>query len=57
MNLSAPTRIVFLISLFLAVIGLLPLLGIALPSVGISIAWPLAVAYIVLAAGVLFKGL
>ena len=57
MKLSAPTKLVFLISLVLAIIGILPLLGVAIPSVGISIAWALALAYIVLAVGVLFKGL
>jgi hypothetical protein len=55
MNLSAPTQIVFIISLVLAVIGILPLLGVALPAVGFSTAWILVLAYIVLAAGVLLK--
>ena len=57
MKLSAPTKIVFLISLVLAVIGLLPLLGIAIPAIGASAAWALVVAYGLLAAGVLLKGL
>lgn len=57
MNLSAPTTIVFIISVALALIGLLPLLGIALPSIGISPIWALAVGYILLAAGCLFKGI
>lgn len=55
MNLSAPTKIVFLISLVLAIIGILPLLGIAIPSIGMSATWALVLAYVVLAAGVLMK--
>ncbi len=56
-KLSAPTTLVFLISLVLAILGVLPLLGITIiPSLGISAAWLLALGYIVLAAGCLFKG-
>ena len=57
MKLSAPTTLVFIISVVLAALGILPMLGIALPSVGISTAWLLAIGYIVLAAGCLFKGI
>lgn len=57
MELSAPTRVVFLISLALAIIGILPLLGVAIPSVGMSATWALVLAYGVLAAGVLLKDL
>ncbi len=57
MRLSAPKFIVFIISLVFALIGILPLLGIAIPSVGISTVWALAIGYAVLAAGVLFKGI
>lgn len=57
MNLSAPTKIVFIVSLVLAVIGILPLLGIAIPAVSFSTAWILVAAYVVLAAGVLLKNL
>ena len=57
MKLSAPTKIVFLISLVLAVIGVLPLIGVAIPAIGISAAWALVMAYALLAAGVLLKGL
>jgi len=57
MRLSAPTFVVFVISLVLALIGVLPLLGVAIPSVGISAIWALAIGYILLAAGVLLKGL
>lgn len=57
MVLSAPSRIVFLISLVLAIIGILPLLGVAIPSIGMSAMWALVLAYGVLAAGVLLKDL
>jgi len=57
MRLSAPKFIVFIISLVFALIGILPLLGVALPSVGISAVWALAIGYVILAAGVLFKGM
>lgn len=56
MNLSAPTQIVFIISLVLAIIGILPMLGIALPG-GALVAWALPVGYILLALGVTMKGL
>lgn len=55
MNLSAPTMIVFVISLVFAVLGLLAALGffnmIPVPSF-----WLMAIAYAVLLAGTLFKG-
>ncbi|MEM9523730.1 MAG: hypothetical protein AAF982_07010 [Pseudomonadota bacterium] len=57
MRLTAPTIIVFLISLVLAGIGILPLFGISVPSIGLSSIWTLALAYVLLAAGVLFRGL
>ena len=56
MSLSAPTKWVFLVSLFLAIIGFLPLVGIAVPFVtGFSI-WMLVAGYVVLALGCLLKG-
>jgi hypothetical protein len=55
MKLSAPSQVVFIISLVLAVIGVLPLLGVALPAVSFSTAWILVLAYVVLAAGVLLR--
>lgn len=55
MRLSAPTTLVFVISLVIAIVGILVGMGMI---VGISIAsfWILAVAYVVLAAGCLLKG-
>lgn len=54
MNLSAPTQVVFLISLVLAVIGVLAGLAI-IPGLPISAFWIVTIAYIVLAAGCLLK--
>ena len=55
MNLSAPTVIVFLISVVIAILGVLAALGVAsfipVPSV-----WIMAAAYVVLALGNLLKG-
>lgn len=55
MNLSAPTMIVFVISLVIAALGLLAGLGIfsILP---ISSFWLMTIAYAVLLAGNLLKG-
>lgn len=52
MNLSRPTNLVFLISLVLAAIAALNLLGIvAIPIGGLSMAWVALIAWAVLAAG------
>ena len=55
MNLSAPTMIVFVISLVIAALGILAALGIfsILP---IASVWIVTIAYAVLLAGVLLKG-
>ena len=57
MRLSAPKFIVFVVSLAFALIGILPLLGVAIPSFGVSAVWALAIGYMILAAGVVLKGL
>jgi uncharacterized membrane protein len=57
MNLSAPKQIVFLISLVLAVLALLAALGISLPVVSGNALWVALIAYAVLAAGNLMKGM
>ncbi|WP_346899725.1 hypothetical protein [uncultured Roseibium sp.] len=57
MRLSAPTTLVFIISLALAVFAVLPLLGVVVPHVGISSFMILVIAYVVLAAGVLLRKL
>lgn len=55
MNLSAPTQLVFLISIFLTVISILIFIGSF--SIGVPPFWLMFVAYIVLVAGNLFKGM
>jgi len=55
MNLSAPTQIVFIITVIIAVIGLLMAFGVF--SLGaISAFWVMTVAYVVLAVACLLKG-
>jgi hypothetical protein len=55
MSLSAPTMVVFIISLVIAVLGLLAALGV-LSVIPLASVWIMAIAYVVLAAGCLFKG-
>ena len=55
MNLSAPTMIVFLISLVIAILGLLSGLAV-LSIIPISAFWLMTIAYAILAAGCLLKG-
>lgn len=57
MRLTAPSFLVFLISLALFVFAVLPLAGVAVPSIGIPTLYILVASYVVLAAGVLFKGI
>ena len=56
MKLSAPTQMIFIISLVVAVIGLLMALGV-LAMIPIASVWVMAVAYVILAAGCLMKGM
>jgi hypothetical protein len=55
LNLSAPTTVIFIISLVIALLGILVSLAI-IPSLPIASFWVMAVAYAVLAIGCLFKG-
>lgn len=55
MNLSAPTNLVFIISLVIALVGLIAGLGV-IPALPISAFWIVVVGYVVLAIGCLFKG-
>ncbi|WJS04351.1 hypothetical protein [Roseibium aggregatum] len=57
MRLTPPSIIVFLISLALFVVAVLPMLGVAIPSIGVSTVHLLIGSWAVLAAGVLFKGI
>ncbi len=56
MRLNAPTQIVFLISLALAILALLGAL-IVIPFVSAYAFWLAIIAYVVLAAGCVMKGL
>ncbi|MGE0844677.1 MAG: hypothetical protein AB7L41_00305 [Flavobacteriaceae bacterium] len=56
MNLSAPTMPVFIISLVIAIVGLLAALG-TLSAIPLASVWIMAIAYVVLAVGCLLKGL
>jgi len=55
MNLSAPTQIVFVVSLVVAIVGVIAAVG-ALAAIPIGAIWIMTVAYIILAAGCLCKG-
>ena len=57
MNLSAPTKPIFLISLILAVLALLAALGISIPVVSGNAMWIALAAYALLAVGNLMKGM
>ena len=56
MKLSAPTQMIFIISLVVAVIGLLMALGV-LAMIPIASVWVMMLAYVILAAGCLMKGM
>ncbi len=55
--LSAPTKIVFIIALVLAVLSLLPILGVVLPVIGIHSYWLLFAGFVVLVLGNVLNGL
>ncbi|WP_404927480.1 hypothetical protein [Mesorhizobium sp. ORM16] len=55
MKLSAPTEIVFIISLVIALIGILPALGL-LSFIPLASVWIVLIAYLVLAGGCLMRG-
>lgn len=57
MRLSAPTQPVFIISVVLGVIGILPMLGIVLPVIGAWAGWALVAGFILLVLANLLKGL
>ncbi|MBD3678356.1 MAG: hypothetical protein HUJ27_08135 [Rhodobacteraceae bacterium] len=56
MRLSAPKKIVFLISLLLAALALVAALGVSIPVVSANALWVALVAYALLAAGNVLKG-
>jgi hypothetical protein len=55
MKFSAPSVLIFVISLVIAVIGALTALG-TVAFIPLESVWIMAAAYVVLAAGCLFKG-
>ncbi len=55
MNLSAPTNLFYLISLAIAIIGVLAALGVV-TFIPLASVWILTIAYAVLAAACVFKG-
>lgn len=56
MSLSAPTTVVFIISVIIAIIGLLAFLAV-IPGLPIPSFWIMTIAWVVLAAGCMFKGM
>ena len=57
MRLTPPSFLLFLASLACAVLALLPVLGVAVVTLPLSGFWLMALAWGLLAAGVLFRGL
>lgn len=57
MDLSAPTKVVFILAVILAIISLLPVIGIAAALLGAYSYWLLLAAFVVLAVGNLVTGL
>lgn len=55
MNLSAPAMVVFIIALIIAIIAVLMSLSV-ITFIPIAAFWVMTLAYVVLAAGCLFKG-
>ncbi|MNT70004.1 hypothetical protein D3C72_2083580 [compost metagenome] len=56
MNLSAPTQLMFIISVVLAVIALIGYFVPTVAIIGVYAFWIMTAAFVVLAAGVLFRG-
>ena len=55
MNLSAPTQILFIISVVIAIIGVLAALGV-LAFIPLASVWIVTIAFVVLAVGCLMRG-
>lgn len=56
MTLSAPNQIVFIVAVIIAIIGLLAGLTTVVAFIPISAFWIMTIAFVVLAAGCLIKG-
>lgn len=57
MALNAPTKIVFIISVILAIVSILPAVGVTLGGFGAYNFWLLLAAFIILVAGNILPGL
>lgn len=57
MRLTAPSFIVFLISIICAVLALLPVFGVAVVALPISTFWLMTTAWGLMTAGVMFRGM
>jgi hypothetical protein len=57
MRLTAPSFIVFLISVICAVLALLPVFGIAVVALPVSTFWMMTIAWALMTAGVMFRGM
>lgn len=56
MNLNAPTQMIFIIAVVLAIIALVGYLVPTIAIIGVYSFWIMTVAFVVLTAGVLFRG-
>lgn len=56
MRLTPPSFVIFVISLICAVFALLPVLGIAVVALPVSSFWLMTIAWSLMTAGVLFRG-
>lgn len=56
MKLNAPTQLIFVIALVLAVAALIGFLAPSVAIIGLYSFWIMTVAFVVLAAGVMFRG-
>lgn len=57
MRLTPPSFVIFLLSLAAALLAILPRFGVAVVSLPIEAFWLLAIAWLLLAIGVLFRGI
>lgn len=57
MRLTAPSFIIFLISVICAVLALLPVFGIAVVALPVSGFWMMTIAWGLMTVGVLFRGM
>ena len=57
MRLTAPSFIVFLLSIICAVLAFLPVFGIAVVALPISTFWMMTIAWGLMTAGVMFRGM